>query len=160
MTNIRQEWKKFFIWLRNGTCFVTTWLMLLLWLCVEHSGRQFLPADVIPAVILSAAGAVLIFCAVFTKVLIRKFGFAVRFTLFLALVVLFELTFGYKAYCRIAEQEYVMLFGSAESGGWLGFAVIVLAMYAVSMGIYAVYRRKKGALYTQALQRYQQQHAS
>ncbi len=161
MTNRKQEWRKFFLWLRNGFCFVTTWFLFLLWVFLKQSGRVMMLTDCIPAVMLGSAGAVVIFCAVFTKVFIRKFGFAVRFTLFLALTVLYELAYGQAAYHWLSGQEIPPLrFGFAESGEWLGFAGVVLLMYASSMGIYAVYRKKKGALYTEALRHYQEQSAS
>lgn len=156
MTNLRHEWKKFFIWLRNGFCFLTTWFMLLLWILCRLNGSSLLFADMIPAVMLGSAGAVLIFCSVFTKVFLRKTGFTVRFTLFFALIVLYELAYGYAAYTWLSGLEIPpMQFGGWHSGEWVLFAVIVLVMYAVSMGIYAVYRRKKGEIYTQALQNYQ-----
>lgn len=156
MTTIKQEWKKFFLWLRNGFCFLTTWFLFLLWILCRCSGNLLIWADFIPAVMLGSAGAVLMFCAVFTKVFLRKSGFTVRFTLFFALIVLYELAYGQAAYTWLSGQEMPpMRFGGWHSSEWLLFAVIALAMYAGSMGIYAVYRKKKGEIYTQALQNYQ-----
>ena len=158
MTNTKQEWTRFFIWLRNGFCFVSTWLLFLVWLLCKAGHTYMIPADTIAAVMLGSLGGVLLFCAVFTKVFIRKFGFAVRFTLFMALTVLYELGFAHAALSHLHEQANApMLYGSAASSGWLVFAGIVLVMYGISMGIYAVYRKKKGALYTEALRTYQKQ---
>ncbi len=157
MTTTKQEWKKFFRWLRNGFCFVTTWFLLLLWMIRKRSYGEMMPIDYIPAVMIGTAGGVLLFCAVFTKVFLRKCGFAVRFTLFMALTILYELAFGYAAHSYFSTRTYPVLFGeSSFHFNWLVFAGIAAGMYGISMGIYAVYRKKKGALYTAALHQYQQ----
>jgi hypothetical protein len=41
-------------------------------------------------------------------------------------------------------------------GQWVAFMAIVLVLYFISIAIYAAYSKKKGELYTLALQEYQE----
>lgn len=154
MTNRKEEWMQFFRWLRNGFCFGTTWFLFLLLLIKR---QEYIDPAILWYLLIGVAGGALLFCTAFTKVLIRKWGFTGRFTLFMVTVVCYELIFA-----KLAQEDYysrVVFVGGEQpiisTGGWLLFGAICLVMYAASMGIYTVYRKKKGELYTQALQEYQ-----
>ncbi len=156
MVNRKEEWTRFFTWLRNGICFVTTWLLLLL---LVFGRAEQIERQTLCYLVTAAAGGSLLFCLAFTRTLIRKWGFTARFTLFMVSVVGFELIFAKLAYDAYYSERLSAFVGGMPdpipTGTWLVFGLICLAMYGISMGIYAVYRRKQGELYTTALQKYQ-----
>ena len=66
MKNNKNDIIKFFVWMRNGIAFCTTWL-LIIWI-----------------------GGVLIFNILFTKVFIKNWTFTKRLTCFMVLLSLYE----------------------------------------------------------------------
>ncbi len=146
--NIKKELARFFTWLRNGICFAFTWFVIL-WLTASWvTGAETLSVVQITDTLLWTAGGVLLFCIAFTRLIIRKAGFTARLTSFMLLLTIYEIGFFYyeglfKDFTRIYE--------------WVLFALIVILLYIICLAIYGFYRKKKGALYTEALQRYQQE---
>ena len=139
------EWKRFFTWLRSGVCFTVTWFLFLILLLPDADGR--IERASLWYLFAGAVGGVLLFCLFFTRVMLRKWGFTARFSLFMGLLLGWQMVFG-----GILLPDHVFALSPMQ---WLGFAGIAVLLYGISMVIYAVYRQKKGALYTQALQAYQ-----
>ena len=98
--------------------------------------------------LLWTAGGVLIFCIAFRKLILRKMGFTARLTFFMVLLTIYEI--GYFYYTGLFRD-----FGCIYE--WALFALAVVPLYFICLAIYGIYRKKKGALYTSALQKYQQE---
>ncbi len=146
--NTKKELATFFTWLRNGICFAFTWFVFLRLITSWVAGAEKISVIQLTDMLLWTSGGVLLFCIAFTKLIIRKAGFTARLTFFMALITVYEIGYFY----------YGGLFvNSGYAYEWIIFAVVVIAMYLVSLGIYQLYRRKKGELYTAALQKYQQE---
>ncbi len=146
--NTKKELKTFFTWLRNGTCFAVTWFLIL-----ELIVRWIFGADTISVANLTktmiwTVGGVFVFCAVFTRLFIRKLGFTARLTIFMLAITFYEILFFYNIGIFVV---------TSYSYQWLLFFAIILGLYFVCLVIYGDYRKKKSELYTQALQKYQQE---
>lgn len=153
--NTKKEIITFFTWFRNGTCFAFTWFMFLhiimcwvseLWI----DGTQSLSLEKLTFIFLGTAGAVLIFCLVFTKLIIRKLGFTARLSIFMALITIYELL------CL----RHMGVFTHLCSYQLLLFLAFIAPSYLICLVIYNIYRKKKGELYTSALQKYQRERQS
>ena len=146
--NTKKEIKTFFTWLRNGTCFLVTWFLIL-----ELIVRWTIGADTISIVNLTktivwTVGGVLIFCVAFTRLFIRRFGFTARLTFFMLAIMVYEILFFY---------NIGLFIDSGHVHQWLLFFAIILCLYFFCLVIYGSYRKKKCELYTHALQKYQQE---
>ncbi len=149
--NTKKEFKTFFIWLRNGTCFAVTWFLILELIVMWISGTSTISVVNLTKTIVWTVGGVLIFCVAFTRLIIRKFGFTARLTFFMTAITIYEILFFYN----------IGLFTDTSlSYQWLFFFAIVLCLYFICLAIYGSYRRKKSELYTLALQKYQQERRS
>ncbi len=146
--NIKKELKTFFIWLRNGICFAFTWLFFLRLIASKVSGIETISVTQLTDMLLWTIGGVLLFCIAFRKLLIRNAGFTARLTLFMALITAYEAGYFY---------HEGLFAGSGHTYEWVIFAVLVIFMYLICLAIYSLYRKKKGELYTFALQKYQQE---
>ena len=80
--NTKKELKTFFTWLRNGTCFAVTWFLILELIVRWISGADTISIVNLTKTIVWTVGGVLIFCAAFTRLFIRRFGFTARLTIF------------------------------------------------------------------------------
>lgn len=150
--NTKKELATFFTWFRNGTCFVFTWFMFLqLVMCwfseLFLDSTPSLSLEKLTFMFLGTAGAVLIFCLVFTKLVIRKPGFTARLTIFMTLITAYE----------IVCLSLMGVFTHVDFYQILLLLAFVVPMYLISLAIYGIYRKKKGELYTFALQKYQQE---
>lgn len=142
---------QFFVWLRNGISFCVTWFLLLLVIRNQILDIDSLSTDGLSKMLLFVTGGVLIFNLIFTKVIIKKWRFVTRLTWFMILISIYE-CIGFYWLGLFEDKGNVIQ--------WLIFAGIVLASYFISIGIYSQYSKKRGELYTQALQRYQNRNAS
>lgn len=144
----RKKLRTFFIWMRNGICVSFTWLILLILLRNVVTGIEEIPTLFLCRMLLFVIGGVFIFTMLFSDILLREAGFVARLTGFLLL-------FG------IYESICFYWFGLFRRPGtffqWLLFAGIILVLYFLSIGIFLIYRKQKGAEYTAALQQYQQE---
>ncbi len=150
--NTKKELATFFTWFRNGTCFTFTWFMFLHLVMAWVSGlwvdkAPSLSLNKLTFIFFGTAGAVLIFCLVFTKLVIRKLGFTARLTVFMALISAYEILCLYLMGVFTHVDFYQILL----------LLAFIVPMYLICLGIYSVYRRKTGELYTFALQKYQQE---
>lgn len=146
--NTQKELTTFFIWLRNGTCFVVTWFLILELIVSWISGTDTISVVNLTKTIIFTMGGVLIFCVAFTRLFIRKLGFTVRLTFFMTVITIYEILFFYN----------IGLFTDAGVfHQWLLFFAIVLCFYFICLAIYGGYRKKKSELYTVALHKYQQE---
>jgi len=149
--NTKKEFKTFFIWLRNGTCFVVTWFLILELIVMWISGTSTISVVNLTKTIVWTVGGVLIFCVAFSRLIIRKLGFTARLTFFMTAITIYEILFFYN----------IGLFTNAIFyHQWLLFFAIILCLYFICLAIYGSYRRKKSELYTLALQKYQQERRS
>ncbi len=146
--NTKKELKTFFTWLRNGICFAVTWFLILRIIASITLGLETVSISHLTDMILWTSGGVLIFCLIFTNLIIKKLGFTARLTIFMVLVTAYEI--GYFYYRGIFK-------GLGCVYEWLLFALLVIPMYLICLAIYSIYRKKKGELYTFALQKYQQE---
>ncbi len=150
--NIKKELITFFTWFRNGTCFLFTWFVLLkiITSCVADlwmTGEQTISVDKLTLMLFGTMGAVLIFCLIFTNLIIRKAGFTVRLTIFMIIITVYE----------ILCLNYIGIFTHFDFYQIILLLTFITPMYLICLGIYSIYRKKKGELYTTALQKYQQE---
>lgn len=149
--NSKKELKTFFIWLRNGACFAVTWFLILELIVRWISGTDTISVVHLTKTFFWTVGGVLIFCVAFTRLFIRRFGFTARLTFFMTAITIYEILFFYNiGFFRDAGHFYQ----------WLLFFTIVLCLYFICLAIYGSYRKKKSALYTLALQKYQHERRS
>ena len=144
---MKQQISQFFTWLRNGTCFCFTWFLLLLILLYLYYGNDAISTMGLLKLFVLSFGGVLLFCLLFTNLLIRKWLFTTRLTSFMICITLYECIGFY----------WLGIFSTKGSlGQWGIFMAIVLCLYFICIAIYSQYSKKKGELYTQALQTYQE----
>lgn len=146
MSYYKRDIGQFFVWLRNGISFCVTWFLLLLLMRNQILDIDSLSTDSLLKMLLFVTGGVLIFSLIFTKVIIKKWRFVTRLTWFMILISIYECIGFY--WLGLFEDKGTVI-------QWLIFAGIVLASYFISIGIYSQYSKKRGELYTQALQNYQ-----
>lgn len=143
-----KEISEFFIWLRNGVAFCTTWFLILMLIYNRFSNIQAVSTDSLIKMILWISGGVLIFCILFSRAILRKLSFLVRLTCFMVLISVYEILVFY---------WFEFFVTSATVVEWIAFIVIVLVLYLLCISIYHIYSKKRGQIYTQALQEYQKQ---
>lgn len=138
---------QFLTWFRNGVAFVMVWLLLLVMSFCKVYGAKTISVEWLWKLFLSVAGGVLVFCVLFSSLLIRRWSFQVRLTVFMLFISFYECTCFY----------LLGIFGTQGSlVQYVMFAGIVLVCYFICIGIYQRYSRKQGAIYTKALQDYQE----
>ena len=72
MKNNKNDIIKFFVWMRNGIAFCTTWL-LIIWIAYCHiSNQQQISVSMLTKLLFFVIGGVLIFNILFTKVFIKN----------------------------------------------------------------------------------------
>lgn len=138
--------KCFFVWMRNGISFCFTWLMILLMVWNSVFGIKMVSTIALGKLLLFVSGGVLLFTIIFSNVIVQKLQFTVRLTSFMIVFAVYESICFY--WMGVFPDN-----GSIQQ--WLIFIAIILLLYFISIGIYQIYSREKGVLYTQALQRYQ-----
>lgn len=143
----KEDLSKFWVWMRNGTAFGTTWLLILILIYSFIHNIPAISTNVLMKLILWIIGGVFLFNTFFTCLFIKKWNFIKRLTGFMLAISLYE-CFGF------------YLLGFIERSGtvseWLIFVGIVLALYFCSIAIYQPYSKKKGEIYTKSLHEYQQ----
>ena len=137
---------QFLVWTRNGIAFCTCWFLILILIYNYYYDIQSITTDSLMQMLFFVAGGVLLFSTFFTRLFIRKWRFVSRFTGFIILISIYECI---AFYC----MGFFVKKGSVAE--WLGFIGIVLILYLLCIAIYQLYSRKKGKLYTQALENYQ-----
>lgn len=144
---MKQQISQFFTWLRNGTCFCFTWFLLLLTLLYLYYGKDAISTLGLLKLLVLSFGGVLLFCLLFTALFIKKWRFVTRLTCFMISITLYECIGFY----------WLGIFSTKGSlGQWGIFMAIVLCLYFICIAIYHQYSKKKGELYTMALQEYQE----
>ena len=144
---MKQQVSQFFTWLRNGTCFCFTWLLLLLLICNHLLQKDTLSTAGLWKLFLLSLGGTFLFCLFFTRLFLKKWLFCARLTGFMICISIYECLGLY----------WLGLFRSTGTlGQWTVFAGIVLCLYFICIIIYQFYSRKTGALYTRALQEHQE----
>lgn len=143
----KNELKKFFVWFRNGSCFVITWFIVL-----ELIARWLVKSETLSVVNLTKTifwtmGGVLIFCIAFTRIIFKKAGFTGRLAVFMPILTIYEVMFFYS----------IGIFGkTSHIYQWVILISIVLCLFIVCLMIYGCYRRKS-VIYTNALNKYQEE---
>lgn len=138
--------KCFFVWMRNGISFCFTWLMILLMVWNSLFGIEMVSTTTLGKLLLFVSGGVLLFTIIFCNEIIRRLQFTARLTSFMIVFAVYE---------SICFHWMGIFPDNGSIQQWLIFIAIILLLYFICIGIYQIYSRKKGVLYTQALQRYQ-----
>lgn len=143
----KESIKQFFIWFRNGVSVCVLWFLILLLLRNYTLGIEEIKTDTVFKLILTVAGGVFGFCICFLPTLIKRWHFQTRLTTFMVFISIYECVCFY--WLGIFQTKGTL-------GQYTAFVGIVLGCYLVSLGIYGVYSRKRGDLYTNALKKYQE----
>lgn len=147
MGSNKKELVRFLAWMRNGIAFCTSWF-LILWLLYNRLWKiEEIATDDLISMLLFVIGGVFIFSVIFTNVVLKRWRFMSRLNCFMILFSIYE--------C-IAFYHVGLWNGSGVLAAWFVFVGIILVSYLACSLIYRLYSRKKGDLYTQALQKYQQ----
>lgn len=142
----KKEFQKFLVWLRNGTAFCTTWLLILLAGCNKINRIAAISTDQLIEIILLSFGGVFLFNAFFTRLFIQRWNFIKRLTGFMIVISLYEgICFYWLGYFRSFDTMI----------GWGIFVGIVLALYFGCIMLYQLYGKRQGEIYTKSLQAYQ-----
>lgn len=146
MKNTKKDVIQFLTWMRNGIAFCTSWF-LILWLLYNYFyGIETITTAGLFRMLLFVTGGVFLFSVCFTRFIVKKWRFLTRLTCFMVLISIYE-----------CVSFYAMgLWGRRGSAWeWIGFAAVILILYVICIGIYKVYSKKQGEIYTRALQKYQ-----
>ena len=142
----KHELKKFLIWMRNGTCFAVTWLLILLLIGCYGFGTNYLSVSALAKIVLLSAGGVFLFSACFTKLFFVRWSFLTRISVFMVSLGIYQILAFY-------------LIGLIGDGGtfaqWGIYGGILLVSYLGCLLIYFACYSKKSKIYTQALHEYQ-----
>lgn len=134
--------------MRNGIAFCTTWFLILGLLYCHIFNRQVVSVDSLTRLLFFVIGGVFLFNLLFTKLLIKHWGFVARLSCFMALISLYE---GVAFYL-------IGLFQDKENFMQWGILIgIIFVLYVICIVIYQQYSKRQGELYTQALETYQQE---
>lgn len=148
MKNRKRDMMQFLIWVRNGIAFCTTWFLMLILAYYHIANQQVIPTAVLTKIFLLIIGGVLIFSIFFTRCFIRNWSFTKRLTSFMLSISTYE----------CAGFYWLGIFdGTGTLIQWVTFVGIVLGLYFCCIAIYQRYSQKQGEIYTQALQKYQQE---
>lgn len=145
---MRKEMIRFLTWMRNGTAFCVSWFLVLLLIYNSVYSISTISTGGLIKMVLLVIGGVFLFCAFFTRFFIKSWGFMSRMTCFMVSVSILECVAFYWLGIFVRTGTWIE---------WIAFMGIVLVLYLVCILIYHGYSRKKGRLYTQALEKYQQQ---
>lgn len=146
MRERKKDLIQFLVWMRNGTAFCTTWFLILILINNSYLGIETITTQGLVKLIAVVVGGMFIFAGFFTGLFIRKWSFNIRLTGFMLLFSIYE----------CAAFYWLGIFGREGTVvEWSVFVGVVVAMYLICMGGYQIYSKKKGDLYTQALQKYQ-----
>lgn len=146
MITAKKEIGKFFVWLRNGIAFCATWFLILMLIYNRINNIQAVATNSLIKMLLWISGGVLIFCVLFSRVVFRKLSFMARLTCFMVLISVYEI---------LGFYWFGFFVSSATVFEWVIFIGIVLVLYLLCIAIYHLYSKKRGEIYTQALQEYQ-----
>lgn len=147
MQNRKKDIIQFWVWLRNGTAFCTTWFLMIVLAYHHFLGIEVISTDSLIKLVFWIIGGVFIFNVCFTRLFINKWGFTKRLTCFMGAVSLYECLGFYSLGCFIGKGTIFQ---------WVLFIFIVFLLYMVSIAIYQWYSKRQGEIYTQALRQYQQ----
>ena len=137
----------FMIWMRNGIAFAVSWVLFLLLIYHKLCDHQVISTDGLIKIMVWTVGAVFLFNLLFTRFVIKKWNFITRLTVFMVSICLYEGA-GFYWMRGFIHKEATF--------NWLVLVGIVFALYLICILIYQRYSKKKGELYTRALQQYQQ----
>ncbi len=138
---------QFLTWFRNGVAFATAWLLLLVMIRNQVYGIDVIETVWLWKLVISVAGGAFLFCIAFTSLLIRRWCFQARLTVFMLIISVYECICFY----------WMGIFGpNGTLIHYATFAGIVLVCYFICTWIYSRYSRVQGELYTKALQDYQE----
>lgn len=143
----KKELLKFFVWMRNGTAFCTTWFLILTLIYYSIHNIPAISTNMLIKLILLSLGGVFVFNLFFTNLFIQKWSFIKRLTGFMMVISLYECICFY--YLDFFKNK-----GSIKE--WLIFIGIVLLLYFLCIAIYQQYSKKQGEIYTKSLQEYQE----
>ncbi len=145
---MKRELFHFLIWMRNGIAFCTTWF-LFLWLLYCHIfNRQTISVDSLTRLLFLVIGGVFLFNILFTKLLIKRWGFVTRLSCFMALFSLYE---------GVGFYQIGLFQNTGNFMQWGILIGLVIILYIICILIYHQYSKRQGKLYTQALEIYQQE---
>ncbi len=148
MKNRKKALIQFGIWMRNGTAFCIAWFLLIILAVCHIFHYETISINTLTKIVCFTIGGVFIFCVVFTRLFIKKWSFMARLTCFMLSISLYE----------CAGFYWIGIFaGKGTITQWLVFVGILFILYFVSTAVYQRHSIKQGILYTQALQKYQEQ---
>ncbi len=147
MRNRKKDIIQFFVWMRNGVAFCTTWFLVLTLAYNYICGNQTISTIGLTKMIFLVIGGVFLFNLFFTQLLITKFTFIKRLTGFMIAISVYESLGFYWLDIFTTDRTITQ---------WAVFVVIILALYLICIVIYRNYSKKQGEVYTQALQKYQE----
>ncbi|MFR1709504.1 MAG: hypothetical protein ACLSV2_11425 [Clostridium sp.] len=139
---------QFWVWMRNGIAFCTSWLLILMLAYNYIFNIQIILTNTLIKLVLWIIGGVFIFNLFFTPLIIKRWSFTKRLTCFMSVFSLYE---------GVGFYQFGFFMGKDAAAQWLRFIGIVFVLYLICIAIYNRYSKKQGEIYTQALQEYQQQ---
>lgn len=134
----------FLKWTKNGSAFCTAWFLILLLVYSSVFKIEVVSTERLVNMVLWVIGGVLIFNAFFTRLFFRRWSFLRRLTCFMAAIGIYESIFFYR----------LGFFGGSAVQLPI-FIGIVFILYLICIAIYRRYSKKRGEIYTEALQKYQ-----
>ena len=152
MNTSKNNLLRFFVWLRNGFCFGTAWLMLLAVVYCRINGVSALGVSAITDIMLFSFGGALLFSLWFSPFPFRKMSFIARLSGFFPTFAALELLFFYS----------IGLFSKSNTTlpTALIFIGIVLALYLCCILLDRLYYKKTSKKYNESLKKYQTERRS
>jgi len=148
MKSRKKDMIHFGVQMRNGLAFCTTWFLILVLIVCYIFKQQVISVNSLAKMLILIVGGVFIFNLLFTRILIRKWSFTRRLTIFMLSISVYECAgFYWLGFFR----------GKGTFVQWILFIGIVCGLYFCCVVIYRLYSKKQGEIYTQALKKYQQQ---
>ena len=146
MQNHRKDIIHFLTWMRNGIAYATTWFLILILLYNKLHNNQAISTDSLIKIVLWIMGSVFLFNLLFTRIIIKRWNFLLRLSVFMLSISLYELLGFY----------WLGVFPNNISPiNWFFFFLIIFVLYFICIAIYHRYSKKQGEIYTHALQQYQ-----
>lgn len=81
----------FLTWMRNGIAYATTWFLILILLYNKLHNHQAISTDSLIKMVLWLMGSVFMFNLLFTHIIIKRWNFLLRLSVFMILISLYEL---------------------------------------------------------------------
>ncbi len=148
MKNRKKDIIHFGVQMRNGLAFCTTWFLILVLIICYTFNQQTISVNSLAKMLILIFGGVFIFNLLFTRILIKKWSFTRRLTIFMLSISVYECAgFYWLGFFR----------GKGTFVQWILFVGIVCGLYFCCVVIYRNYSKKQGEIYTQALKKYQQE---